>query len=282
LSVRKVGGTSSRLNITDSGERFGASLATLQSCGMDHSDERAPFALPAGEFATTHWSLVLRAGCRASPDARHALSTLCERYWYPLYAYVRRHTRDVNEAQDLTQEFFARLMEKDLLASALPERGRFRAFLLSAVKNFMANEWDRQHAEKRGGGRTLLSLNLETVESRLGLEPYHDLTPERLFEKKWTLMLLELVMEQLQGEALASGKERQFELLKSTLTGEQTGPPYARIANELGISEEAARQAAHRLRKRYRKLLWMEVSQTVGDPAEVEEEIRSLLSTLEK
>jgi len=185
-------------------------------------------------------ALVLRAGHRNDRDADAALSVLCERYWYPLYAYVRRHVADAHEAQDLTQEFFARLLEKQYLAVADPQRGKFRCFLLASLKHFLANEWDRAHAQKRGGGVRHLSLDLEYGESRLRLEPSHDLTPERLFERL----------------------------------------PYAALAAELGMSEEAARQAANRLRKRYRELLRAEVAQTLAEPAEVDDEIRNLFEVL--
>ena len=235
----------------------------------------------AGGFQTTHWSLVLRAGNRADREADDALAALCGRYWYPLYAYVRRRSADVHEAQDLTQEFFARLLEKNTLAAASPGRGRFRSFLLTAVKNFLANQRDRDHAAKRGGGARTLSLDWDSGESRLKMEPAHDLTPERLFERQWVLTLLELVMRRLQQECEAAGKAGQFERLKEVLTGGQERLPYAAAAAELGMSEEAARQAASRLRKRYRELLREEVSQTVAEPRDIDDEIRSLFAAFE-
>jgi len=239
--------------------------------------------LPNGEggggFQTTHWSLVLRAGKRADRGADSALAALCERYWYPLYAYVRRRVADAGEAQDLTQEFFARLLEKQYLATADPRRGKFRSFLLTSLKHFLANEWDRARARKRGGGVRTLSLDLESGESRLRLEPSHDLTPERLFERQWVLTLLDLVMGRLQEEYESSGKAAQFARLKGALTGGGR-LPYAAVAAELGISEPAARQAASRLRKRYRRLLREEVAQTLAEPGDVDEEIRSLFDVL--
>jgi RNA polymerase sigma-70 factor (ECF subfamily) len=235
----------------------------------------------AGGFQTTHWSLVIRAGNRADREADDALAALCGRYWYPLYAYVRRRTADVNEAQDLTQEFFARLLEKNTLAAASPERGRFRSFLLTAVKNFLANQRDRDHAAKRGGGVRKFSLDLAGGESRLNLEPAHDLTPERLFERQWVLTLLDLVMQRLRHECEAAGKGAQFERFKQVLTGGQEKLPYAEAAAELGMSEVAARQAASRLRKRYRELLREEVAQTVAEPEDVDDEIRSLFAVFE-
>lgn len=245
---------------------------------MNASSNNDPFGQLASDFATTHWSLVLRAGNRADQLADSALASLCQRYWFPLYAFARRRVGDVHEAQDLTQEFFARLLEKNVLASASPERGRFRSFLLTSLKNFLANEWDRTQAQKRGGGRERLSLDWQDGESRLGLEPSHELTPERLFERQWTLTLLEHVVSRLQAEFVTAGKERQFELLKITLTGEQSS--YSDIAVALATSEESARQAAHRLRKRYRELLREEVAQTVETPEEVEDEIGRLFETL--
>ena len=223
---------------------------------------------------------MLRAGRQADSAADVALESLCKRYWFPLYAFVRRRVATVEEAQDLTQEFFARLLEKEMLASASPERGKFRSFLLTAMKNFLANEWDRAQTQKRGGGHKQLSLNWAEGESRLGLEPAHELTPERLFERQWALTLLDHVVSRLQAEFVGQGQERQFELLKGALTGKRSS--YADIAVELAMTEEAARQAAHRLRKRYRVLLRDEILQTVADPSEVDEEIRRLFETLQK
>jgi RNA polymerase sigma factor (sigma-70 family) len=235
----------------------------------------------APDFATTQWSLVLRAN-RSSDSSTAALQTLCERYWYPLYAYVRRRGVAAHEAQDLTQEFFARLLEKNSLAAASPERGRFRAFLLTSLKNFLTNEWEKAQAQKRGGGQPAISLqlNLDSAESRLSLEPAHNLTPDRCFERQWALLLLELVVKRLQEEQAAAGKARQFELLKEALAGGAERLAYSSIAAELQISEEAARQAASRLRKRYREILREEVSHTVERPEDVDEEIRSLFQVL--
>ena len=233
----------------------------------------------AADFATTQWSLVVGAAAREQPDAGAALALLCERYWYPLYSYVRRRVADVNEAQDLTQEFFARLLEKNTLAHATPERGRFRAFLLTAIRNFLANEWDRGRAQKRGAGRRRLSLDFDSGESRLHFEPADERSPERIYERQWALLLLELVLQRLAAESAADGKQRQFEILQPTLVGSRTAS-YQQLALELGTTEEAARQAAHRLRKRYRELLREEVQQTLADPGEVDDEIRNLFEVL--
>jgi RNA polymerase sigma-70 factor (ECF subfamily) len=243
---------------------------------MNDPRDRVDSPVPAGEFATTQWSIVLRAGNRDDSGGRAALAALCERYWYPLYAYVRRRVTDVNDAQDLTQEFFARLLEKNVLAAALPQRGRFRSFLLAAMKNFLANEADRARTQKRGGGAGKLSLDFAAGESKLGLEPTHALSPERLFERRWAVTLLNAVMQRLEAEYLASGKAGQLDRLKAVLSGDRDLLPYAALAAELGMSEAATRQAASRLRGRYRQLLREEVAQTVAEPEEVEDEIRSL------
>jgi RNA polymerase sigma factor (sigma-70 family) len=245
---------------------------------MNEPHDDAPSA-DAG-FQTTHWSLVLRAGHRQDREADEALATLCQRYWFPLYVYVRRRTPDLHEAQDLTQEFFAWLLEKNALARTSPERGRFRAFLLTAAKNFLANQRDRAKAQKRGGGTRPWRLDLEAGESRLCLEPVDDVTPERQFERQWVLTLLERVMQQLETEYRSSGRGEHFERFKAVLAGQRDRLPFAALAAELGMSEEAARQAASRLRKRYRELLRAEVSQTLAEPGDVDDEIRSLFEVL--
>lgn len=232
------------------------------------------------DFLTTQWSLVLRAAQPDDSAARLALELLCQRYWFPLYAFARRRMSAVHEAQDLTQEFFLRLLEKKSLAVASPERGRFRSFLLTALKNFLANEWDRATAQKRGGGRERLSLDWEAGESRLSLEPAHTDTPEREFERQWALTLLDNVVRRLQDEFAAAGKSRQFDLLKDALTGSRALIDYSTVASELAMSEAAVRQAAHRLRKRYRDLLREEVAATVESDAEIEDEINRLFDAL--
>ena len=235
---------------------------------------------PASDFATTQWSLVLRAAQPDDSAARAALETLFRRYWFPLYAFARRRVSVIQEAQDLTQEFCLRLLEKNSLAAASPERGRFRSFLLASLKNFLTNEWDRANAQKRGGGRERLSLDWETGESRLSLESAHSDTPEREFERQWALTLLEVVVSRLQEEFVTNGKSRQFELLKESLTGNRAAVDYATVASELQMSEETARQAAHRLKKRYRELLRDEVAQTVASPDDVDDEINRLFDAV--
>lgn len=232
------------------------------------------------DFATTQWSLVVRAARSDDSAARAALELLCRRYWFPLYAFARRRVSEVHEAQDLIQEFFVRLLEKNSLAAASPDRGRFRSFLLASLKNFLANEWDRANAQKRGGGIERWSLNWDSGESRLSLEPAHFDTPEREFERQWALTLLDNVVRRLQDEFSLSGKSRQFELLKETLTGGRAALDYAAVAAELSMTEHAVRQAAHRLRKRYRELLRQEVADTVESDNDVEDEIGRLLASL--
>lgn len=206
-------------------------------------------------FDTTHWSMVLAAGQRSTPDSNEALSTLCQNYWYPLYAYVRRRVADPNEAQDLIQEFFSRLLEKNLLALARPDRGRFRSFLLTALRHFLTNQWQKAQAQKRGGGQLVLSLDFESAEYRYALEPADADTPERLFERKWAEALLERVMRQLDEEQVRAGKGKHFEILRVFLTGRSASVSYATAARQLGVSEGAAMVAAHRLRRRYRDIL---------------------------
>jgi RNA polymerase sigma-70 factor (ECF subfamily) len=229
-------------------------------------------------FATTHWSLVLAAGGE-SPAAREALAELCRLYWYPLYAYIRRHGHDADEAQDLTQEFFALLLARDDLAGLDPARGRFRAFLLGACRHFLANQRDRAQALKRGGGRRPLSLDLTGADGRYAAEPSHEQPPERLFERRWALTLLDQVMQRLRRYYEAAGQSALFERLKGTLTGDAEGS-YAETAAALDMTEGAVKVAAHRMRQRYRDLLREEIARTVADPAEVDDEVRTLFRAL--
>ena len=228
-------------------------------------------------FATTQWSIVLAAGHDRHEGSLKALSRLCESYWYPLYAYVRRRTNE-DEARDLTQSFFTQLLEKNTVAAADQTRGRFRAFLLTALKNFLANEWDKERAMKRGGGATLLSLDYEDGDSRLRIEPSAGETPEHLYERQWAMALLDRVLSHLREEYVAAGKERQFDLLKPFIIG--SGEDYQVAANELGWTDNAARVAAHRLRTRYRELLRSEIAHTVASADDVDDEIRWLFQVL--
>ena len=231
-------------------------------------------------FATTRWSLVLQARGATSPVSKMALSELCAAYWLPLYTFVRRHSRDGHEAQDLTQGFFAQLLSKNYLNDAQPNHGRFRSFLLAAVKHFLANERDKVQTLKRGGGIVLHSLDWQRGEDRFQLEPVDNVTPERLFEREWALALLDRVLERLTTEQQAAGKQAQFEVLSDFLTHDRTAVNYAAAAERLQTSEDAARVAAHRLRKRYRQLLRDEIAQTTQSPEEISDELRCLFAAL--
>jgi RNA polymerase sigma factor (sigma-70 family) len=215
-----------------------------------------------------------------SPQAHQALETLCRNYWYPLYAYVRRQGHSAHDAQDLTQAFFARLLEKNYLADVQREKGRFRSFLLASLKHFLANEWDREQALKRGGGKRLIALDEESAESRYKLEPKDDLSADKIYERRWALTLLDQVLAKLRGEFEKDGKLDQFETLKQYLSGGRTSVSYAQAADKLGMNEGAIKVAVHRLRKRYRELLRAEIAQTVATASEVEAEIRYLFAAL--
>jgi RNA polymerase sigma factor (sigma-70 family) len=231
-------------------------------------------------FATTHWSLVLSAGDQPSPQAVDALEKLCRAYWLPIYAFVRRQGRSPHDAQDLTQEFFARLLEKKSLAVADPARGRFRSFLLASLKHFLANEWDKARAQKRGGGQILIPIDAADAETKHGLDPADPATAEKIYERRWALALLDQVLRRLREEYVRDGREKLFEQLKPTLTEASRTVPYAEIAARLGTSEGAVKVAVHRLRQRYRELLRTEIADTVAGPDEVEDEIRNLFAAL--
>jgi RNA polymerase sigma-70 factor (ECF subfamily) len=232
-------------------------------------------------FRTTQWSVIVAAQDRESTESRAALSELCESYWYPLYAFIRRQGHSMEDARDLTQEFFARLLEKDYLATVDREKGKFRAFLLACCKHFLANEHDRVHALKRGGGVAIRSLDCHTAECRYNEEPAHDLTAERLFERRWALTLLQNVFVRLRQEHEQTGKLKLFEQLKPFLAGDGPALRYAQVAEALKLSSGAVKVAVHRLRRRYRELVHEEIARTVDDPGLVEAEIRDLFAALE-
>jgi RNA polymerase sigma-70 factor (ECF subfamily) len=232
-------------------------------------------------FATTQWSMVAQAARRSSPEAAQALAVLCETYWYPLYAYVRRRGHNVEEAQDLTQDFFALLLEKDRLQKADRKRGKFRTFLLSSLDHYLKNEWRKAGAKKRGGGRAAFSLDFEKGEQRYRLEPVDRWTPERIFERRWAMTLLERALDRLRTEHQAAGKGELYEAIKPHLGGETPAAPYQDIAARLGMTEGAVKTAAHRLRRRCRELLREEAAQTVANPEDAEAELRELFQALE-
>lgn len=231
-------------------------------------------------FVTTHWSVVLAAGRNDTTRARDALARLCQTYWHPLYAYVRRLGNSPPDAQDLTQEFFARLLAKNYLAEADESRGRFRSFLLAALKHFLANEWHKARAQKRGGGQIPISIDFGTAETSFHHEPADTLTPEKIYERRWALTLLEQVLQRLRQEYARTGREQLFEQLKPTLTEASRAVRYAEIAVRLNLSEGAVKVAVHRLRLRYREVLRAEIADTVASPGEVEDELRNLFAAL--
>ena len=243
-------------------------------------DPLAAGAPGQGWFPRTHWSVVLAAGQHSSPAAQAALEQLCQAYWYPLYAFVRRRGYSPEDAQDLTQSFFERLLERNLLADLMPSGARFRSFLLQALKNHLASEWIRAHAGKRGGTQSILSLEELGAEARYKQEPADAATPETVFERRWASTLLQQALHKLREEQVAAGKKALFEALASCLTGAEPAQPYARLATQLGMSEAAVKMTIHRLRRRYGEFLRLEVAQTVIVPAEVDQELRHLLSVL--
>jgi RNA polymerase sigma-70 factor (ECF subfamily) len=240
----------------------------------DESEATAPRV-----FATTHWSVVLAAGQSDTALAHGALEALCKAYWYPIYVYVRRKGHGPDEAQDLTQEFFAQLIRKEQLQLADRNKGKFRTFLLAMLDYFLAREWSRAHRQKRGGQFLITSLD-QLPEERYQLEPADQDTPEKKFLRQWALTVLQQTMNALEGECRANGKGVLFGEVKSLLSGERDGASYAEMSQRMGMAEGAVRVAVHRLRQRYGELLRNEIAQTVSTPAEVDEEMRSLLRAL--
>jgi RNA polymerase sigma factor (sigma-70 family) len=253
----------------------------LYDSGMAPLDKKPqPASIDSARFRTTHWSIVLAAGRRSSPDARDALAALCRNYWYPLYAYVRRQGLSADDAQDITQAFFARLLEKNIAARADRERGKFRSFLLASLNHFLANEWRSGGARKRGGGQVALSLDLAAAEGLYTREPSHELTAEKLYQRRWALTLLEQTLAKLRDEFVERGKLELFDRLKPYLGGGDGSAPYQQIAAELGKTEGAVKVAVHRMRRRCRELLRTEIAQTVSGPQEIEDELRDLFNAV--
>jgi RNA polymerase sigma factor (sigma-70 family) len=236
----------------------------------------------AARFPTTHWSCIVAAGDPGAPLAREALAELCRAYWFPLYAYIRRRGYAPDRALDLTQDLFVRLLEKDVLAAADPARGRFRTFLRAVCADFLANRRDRQNALKRGGGRPIVPIDSDEAEGRYARELVHELTPERIFDRNWALILLGRVLEQLREEYRAAGQSLMFEVLSPVLTDGSRAVAYATLAARLGMTEGAVRVAVHRLRRRYGERLREEIAATVDEPAEVDDEIRDLFAALDQ
>ena len=232
-----------------------------------------------GRFETTHWSLVLAARTGKSVESRTALEALCGAYWFPLYAFIRREGYAAEEARDLTQGYFARLVERRDLKDVRPELGRFRSFLLVSVKHFLSNERDRERAKKRSPGSPLVSLDAQDAEARYSFEPADALTPETLFERKWAMTVLERTLGRL-GEENAGQKAQRFEALRAHLSGDEPAASYRELGETLGMSEDAVKVAVHRLRRRFGELLREEIADTVREPGEVDDEIRHLLGVL--
>jgi len=232
--------------------------------------------LGAATFATTHWSVVLSVGQSTDTQASEALEQLCRTYWFPLYLFVRRSGHDEETAKDLTQAFFERLLEKDWFKDADATRGRFRTFLLAALKHFLANARDREKAVKRGGRYRFVPLETSIAEATLLSGTHHDLDPEQLFERRWAMTLLDQVDQALEAEHIADGKAALFSALQVYLTGDKDRPPYSITASQLGMSVEAVRKAVERLRHRYGQLLRHAVAQTVDTPEDIDAELRHL------
>jgi RNA polymerase sigma-70 factor (ECF subfamily) len=232
------------------------------------------------QFATTHWSVVLAAGKSSSAQQKQALETLCQSYWFPLYAFLRRKGYNNHQAEDYTQGFFAHILKKHDLQRADPNYGKFRSFLLIRLKGFLSDERDRSQALKRGGGKKILSLSFENAEGQYALEPADRLSPEKLFEKSWALTVLERTMDQLEADMAKKNKQKLFEHLQVYLTTEKDEIPYQNVAEELDMTESSIRVAVHRLRQQYRKLLRDEIAQTVGDEGQIDEEMGCLFDAL--
>lgn len=251
-------------------------------CMLDkRSDVTSPDGMTnAQSFMTTHWSMVRSAGGESSPDAQSALETLCRAYWYPLYSFVRRCGHDTHDAEDLTQGFFAWLLESEHLGRADPEHGRFRSFLLVRLKHYLSDERKKARALKRGGGQTLLSLDTDSAETRYGMEPATNDAPERVFDQRWAAMVMQRAVTRLRDEYVAADREQLFDELKHFQSGEDPSVTYRETAARLGLSESAVKSAIFRLRQRHRHLLREEIAHTVSTPAEADEEIRYLISVL--
>ncbi|HEU5186595.1 MAG TPA: hypothetical protein VFU01_18630 [Gemmatimonadaceae bacterium] len=231
-------------------------------------------------FATTHWSVVLAAADSASPRATAALADLCGTYWYPVYTFIRRSGHSADDARDLTQAFFTRLLEKGWLADARPDRGRFRAFLLTALRHFLSNEREWRNAVKRGGGNQLLSLEFEDGERRYQIEPVDSATPDRLYERRWARAALEAAMKRLERQQETEGRRRLFDRLRPLLTGDDPATSYQALAVELTMSEGALRVAVHRLRRQFAAALRATIAETVATEEEVVDELRYLLDVM--
>ncbi len=259
------------------GEKDGAMIADMP---RNQSEDGRLEPTRHQSFTTTHWSVVLAARDTDSPEADAALAELCRTYWYPLYAFVRRKGHSPHDAEDLTQAFFARLLEKNYVAQADRERGRFRTYLLAAFTHFLADEWDKARRLKRGGSREIISFDAPSAEERYRLEPMDQLDAAKLYERRWVTTLFDKVLARLGDEFRDSGKGELFDGLKSSLLADDSRLSYAQLGARLGLKEDAVKQAAHRMRRRYRELFREEIAQTVAGPGEVEDELKHLFAVL--
>lgn len=246
----------------------------------DSRSADSPASRRPAQFATTRWSVVLRAGRKDAAGAGEALARLCQTYWYPLYAQVRRRGYNAHDAQDLTQGFFARLIEEGTIARAAPERGRFRSFVLTTLKHYLTDEWEKTQTLKRGGGHQMVSFDADEAEQRFHAEAADTLAPDKAFDRQWAVVLLGEVLAQLEREHREAGKSAQFVVLKQALTGTRSGQPYVELAAKLGVTEGAVKVAVHRLRRRYRELLEAEIAHTVASPEEAAAELNHLFRAL--
>jgi RNA polymerase sigma-70 factor (ECF subfamily) len=256
-------------------------VSSIPGRQLNEADSSAPAGPTVRHgFAITRWSIVLRAGRADDAGAQDALERLCRAYWYPLYAHVRRRGHSAADAQDLTQGFFARLLERQTLAFADPARGRFRSFMLTALDHFVADEWNRSRAQKRGGGREPVSIDAALAEKRSDMEPVDDEAPDKAFDRRWALAVLDSVLARLEDEYRRTGRGDVFEALRPALAGPRETLPYSELARQLGQTEGAVKIAVHRLRKRYRVILEDTIADTVTSRAEAEEEMRHLFRSL--
>ena len=247
---------------------------------MSTTNQEDAIARPQPYFATTRWTMVMAAGHSDTPSAHMALEELCRAYWYPLYVYARRRGHNAEDSEDLTQEFFRRFLAGHSLETADPNKGRFRSFLLTVFKRFLANEWDRACAQKRGGGVPALSVDTKAAETRYLVEPSVECAPERIYDRRWAMALLGRSVDRVRDEYVQSGKGAEFDQIKSCLTAERGTINYAEMAQASGTSEGALRVAIHRLRRRFREVFRDEIAQTVAHSDEIDDEVRYLMSVL--
>lgn len=242
--------------------------------------EQSTPSLTRDWFTTTHWSVVLAARQPDTPGAQQALERLCQTYWYPLYVFIRHQGYSPDDAQDLTQAYFERVLARNYFDQADPDKGRFRAFLLARLKHFLSDQRDRDRAAKRGGGATVLSLDAQAAEQRYRLEPVDAMAPDRLYERRWAFTVLGEARERLKQEFVAAGKSELYEQVNALEMGEETGHTYAEVGQRLGMSVDAIKSAVVRLRRRYGELLRQEIAQTVATASEIDQEIRHLMAAI--